>query len=935
MSNIKHGYPDNPRIIPPVGPPGKRVDQKYVPQLWALEVIDAPGAWLIPLSGPEQTVCIIDQGFDPTHQDLAPTGSFEEIELDPSGDEDGHGTAVGGIIAAAHDTGHGRAGMCPGARVLAFRVGYVWYKDLIVPPSRIGIALDMMAGRMAEAIRLINTEFVKQHNCRILSISKSGPSLGKAFAQELAEKYLQGGVDAFVGQGGLLILGGANEKGVLAAECFPAAVKQISNREDAILVVGSIQAPDALWHGDLEQVYEGQDDVDVYAPGGEKGVLAQEVLDHTHSSAYKEEAGNSLAIPYVAGLAALLLRINPDLDGETVARIISETAENQVDTAGKPIRLINAFAAALKVHNELTPAQPLAGYRVSIPIEFNAGRLVVNGEPIPVSNIGRWVSFCRFTAPLDLDIHARLYKHPDLEADGSNRCYWEGRFRQLLSSALPNSKESAWNHGTVAALRTIRLQGIAARVYYPGKREVVANAGVLLVEKSRGTRFEGRTDHEGYCVIPFGEPGRYVLSVEEDVRYEVELDLSSNLIYEADIVLGEGEAKNKWKSTWAGDVLFQGDAVVFEQKTDVTHEELEELVVWPGHLLPGDLYTATGSIQLTGTSKPIEKEPLIHKVLVRDEYIEDLVYEEGPDGVSDDMLPDLSPVTIRAFSETMCRWQHGFSAEINERLRHWEFGGWEGGFGAHEKEQFVNLPTGLLLASGEDELEIEIPFPSVIRGLLQARFQQEPHEQQRIPLWIDVAVHWCLDYSTVHGPGHEIQIASAQGRIHPASIPYRVEHLSQKPEQWRVVAGPAWGLLEFMTHPKNPLKIEMETLSYPGNQISAIIREPAEGAAVPREFREVWVLSSQGELSLIDLSSALKQQVRDRVEIPTQQPPATPDGLESSLGQLEARQQREWQAAETFTKLQRMGPEEAREHMEMIEERHKRQREELIRSHSS
>jgi hypothetical protein len=931
MSNINHVYPDNPRIRPPLGTPGSRVRPACITRLWALEVIDAPGAWLIPLSGPEQTVCIIDTGLIQGHPDLRPNVLFDETDLDKSVDNDGHGIKVAGIIAAAHNTGHGRAGVCPGGKIKSFKVGWVWQDKFGSSAPHVGVPYGRMPGRIAEAINLVYKDIVKEPNkYRILSISKSSYGKSKEMAEKFARRYLLSNVDNFLGNDGLLIVAGDNEDRILAKECFPAAIKQISSRPASILVTGSISRPTSIWADSADPLYFGQDDVDIYAPGD-----MQEVLNNL--SGYDEDRGNSLAIPHVAGLAALLLRINPDLDGEMIARIIRETAEPRIDSSsGKPIRLVNAFSAALKVHNQRVPERPLAGYRVSMPNEFNEGTLEVNGEPVPVSHIGLENSFCRFTAPLDLDIHARLFKHPSLEGDGRRRCYWEGKFQDLLSRALPASRGSAWSHSAVDALRTVRLHMIAAYIYYPDRQKVL-NASVHLEEKARGIQFEGRTDHEGYCIIPFEEPGKYLLSVQENgLRYEVELDLQGGRIYDEDIVLGDIDPGNKWKSTWAGDVLYQGNAAVFERGTGVTHEELERLVVYPGHLYSQDLYTASGSIKLKATSKEIDRETLIHKVLVEDDYIQELVYEEGAGAVTPDMMPVLSPVTIRAFSETVCRVEHNFSKEIDDRLRNWEFGAWEGGFGAHEKDQFAHLPSGLLVAAGEGELEFELALPSLIRRLLQARIQKEPHEQSPIPLWIDVSVHWCLDYSNVHGEGSEIEIASVQGQVHPASIPYRIEYPSQDPKTWRVVAGPARGILEFITHPKNPMKVEMETLSQPGTHISAIVQEPAGSIGVPREFRELWVLSSQGELSLIDPLSTWKQRLmqdstalRRQKDVPAQQPQAKQDEKLLGLRQLEARQQREREQAQTFIELQRMGPQEAREHMEMIEERYKRQREEL------
>lgn len=854
MSKIKHGYPNNPRIVPPIGNPGKNAASKYRLRLWALEVIDAPGAWLVPATVPEQTVSIIDTGLNQGHPDLRPVVSFDEIDLDKSVDNDGHGIKVAGIIAAAHNTGHGRAGVCPGAKIKSFKVGWVWQDYVGSSAPYVGVPFNRMLGRITEAINMINKDIVKEpQNYRILSISKSSSvKMTKEMAEKFARKYLLSTVDSFLGNGGLLIVAGNNEEKILAKECFPAAIKQMSSRPSSILVTGSILPPTSIWADFVDPLYNGQDDVDVYAPGGE-----QEVLNNL--SCYNEDRGNSLAIPHVAGVAALLLRINPDLDGEMIARIIRETAEPRMNSSEKPI--VNAFAAALEVHNQRVPEQPLAGYRVSMPVEFNEGTLEVNGEPVPVSHIGLGTnSFCRFTAPIDLDIHARLYKHPSLEGDGGRRCYWEGKFQNILSRALPASRGSAWSHSAVDALRTVRLHMIAAYIYYPDRQQV-RNASVHLEEKARRLQFQGRTDDEGYCIIPFEEPGKYLLTVSENgQRYEVELNLEGGRINDDDIVLGDIDPGNKWKSTWAGDVLYHGNAAVYEHGTGVSHEELEKFVVYPGYLYSQDLYTVRGSITLNVTSKAIDKVPLIH--ILEGNYIPHLEDIGGADAVTDDMLPALKPVTIRAFSETVCRVKHSFSKEIDDRLRDSGFVISEGGFGGlHESEHYTILPPDFLLAAGNEKIEFELSMPSLIRELLQARLREEPHKQHLIPLWIDVAVHWCLDYSNAFGEGFQIKIASEYGRVHPAGIPYKIEYLSQDPKVWRVVAGPARGILEFITHPKNPMKIEMDTLSHPGTNISAIVQEPAGSIGVPRKFRDLWVLSSQGELSLIDPLSTWKQKL--------------------------------------------------------------------------
>ena len=154
----------------------------------------------------------------------------------------------------------------------------------------------------------------------------------------------------------------------------------------------------------------------------------------------------------------------------------------------------------------------------------------MNGEPVPVSHIGLGQSFCRFTAPRDKEIHARLFKHPSLEAGAKPVCYWEGSFADLLANGMPGSRDSAWSHPAVDELRTVRLQGLALPVCYRGAQKTpVADADIVLKDRRRQGRWSARTDSTGRLVVPFGEPGPYTLIVKDSgeggARYEVDLQL--------------------------------------------------------------------------------------------------------------------------------------------------------------------------------------------------------------------------------------------------------------------------------------------------------------------------------------------------------------------------------------------------------------------------
>ena len=94
---------------------------------WGLGQIQAPGAWGRGGFGYGAVVAVVDSGVDLQHPDL--TGQLlegadfasEQCAAGPQ-DENGHGTHVAGIVAAATNNGIGVAGTAPGAKVLPVRV---------------------------------------------------------------------------------------------------------------------------------------------------------------------------------------------------------------------------------------------------------------------------------------------------------------------------------------------------------------------------------------------------------------------------------------------------------------------------------------------------------------------------------------------------------------------------------------------------------------------------------------------------------------------------------------------------------------------------------------------------------------------------------------------------------------------------------------------
>lgn len=112
----------------------------YADRQWHLAKIQAEKAWTLS-TGASVLVGVVDSGVDLEHPDLvANVVSYPDADLvEPEGecvggkkqrtctqdgalDENGHGTHVGGLIAAVANNGVGVAGVAPGAKLLPVRV---------------------------------------------------------------------------------------------------------------------------------------------------------------------------------------------------------------------------------------------------------------------------------------------------------------------------------------------------------------------------------------------------------------------------------------------------------------------------------------------------------------------------------------------------------------------------------------------------------------------------------------------------------------------------------------------------------------------------------------------------------------------------------------------------------------------------------------------
>jgi serine protease len=274
-------------------------------------------------TGEDVVIAILDSGVDLDHPDLVdklvPGWDFIENDDQPQ-DENGHGTHVAGIAAATTNNGIGIAGAAPDARIMPVRV----MNGLGVgDPEVIAQAITWAADNGADIINLSlggNTDLLSR-------IFKNGP-------MNLAI------VDANT-KGVLVIAAAGNDDTFIQAyhDGVPVLVVNASNE-------AGLPASFSNW-GDPRAVT---------APGTR--ILSTAPIEPTWiwksgTDGYEELDGTSMAAPYVAGVAALLVATHRGDDPNTIFELLIETSSNPNGDPRLGAGIVNADAAVVRSDRNL------------------------------------------------------------------------------------------------------------------------------------------------------------------------------------------------------------------------------------------------------------------------------------------------------------------------------------------------------------------------------------------------------------------------------------------------------------------------------------------------------------------------------------------------------------------------------------------------------
>ena len=299
FSYVRYAEPDATIHVAAVVPN----DLKF-PFQWGLSSpngvdIDAPAAWQLTTGNPTTVVAVIDSGIDVNHPDLAgqlwnnPVANVDGYPGDYHGwnfvdnngniaDQNGHGTHVAGIIAAAGNNGYGVAGVDWGARLMVLKF--------------IGANGD---GSVDDAVRAIY--YAVQHGARVINASWGGD----AYDQSLVDAISYAGAHNVV----FVTAAGNDSVDNDVVTSYPASVR-LPNTISVAAVDQSGNLADFSNYGART--------VDIAAPG--VNILSD------YPGGFEVLSGTSMSAPFVTGVVALLAGQHPEYTAAQLVQRVVGTA---------------------------------------------------------------------------------------------------------------------------------------------------------------------------------------------------------------------------------------------------------------------------------------------------------------------------------------------------------------------------------------------------------------------------------------------------------------------------------------------------------------------------------------------------------------------------------------------------------------------------------
>jgi len=289
--------------------PGFTVNPLDIDKQWGLIKTGFDKAWEKTTGSKDVVVAVIDTGIDATHEDLQKINfvkgynllTRQEINGNTNSDDNGHGTLIAGVLGATVNNGVGVAGTN-------------W--DISIMPLK---ALDAQgkgeAAAVSEAI-----VWAADHGASIINLSLGGIGFGH-------DTVLANAISYAFNKGVIIVSAAGNDVAAVGKSLDIEPVYPICDDNNSNMIIG-VAATD---QNDLKASFSnfGKNCIDVSAPG--KRILSTINYDpltkHPAPNSYAYASGTSLAVPFVAGQAALLKSLYPLATNTQIRDRIISTAD--------------------------------------------------------------------------------------------------------------------------------------------------------------------------------------------------------------------------------------------------------------------------------------------------------------------------------------------------------------------------------------------------------------------------------------------------------------------------------------------------------------------------------------------------------------------------------------------------------------------------------
>ena len=306
-------------------------------QLWHLHPVSTAGispnahihadqAWLT-TTGNATPIAILDDGFLLTHEDLAPNllrdaggtpiaYDFVDKDSDPSPHaNDEHGTLVMGVALAKGNNGLGVSGVCPDCRAIAERVFAESNFDNDVLLGASSDAADAFHFAAANGARVINNSWGPLINAVAPSYAPL-PAIVDQAINDLVRAAPAGHATELGGAGVLIAWAGGNNSALITFDGWasdPRVMSVGASNSDAARAGYSNVGPP----------------LDLLGPSSDSSPRLPRLSTTSYASntAYGTLGGTSGASPIVAGVAALVLSVYPELTLAQLFEVLLDSAD--------------------------------------------------------------------------------------------------------------------------------------------------------------------------------------------------------------------------------------------------------------------------------------------------------------------------------------------------------------------------------------------------------------------------------------------------------------------------------------------------------------------------------------------------------------------------------------------------------------------------------